>query len=75
MDAITMRELQKISAGTIAALQHAVPVKSGAETVAVLVPLRRASPEAVASVLREVDEAAARRTPEQARRLAEAVEE
>lgn len=62
---ITMRELQKMSAGAIAALPHSVPIKSGNDTVAVLVPIHRASPEFVASVLARIDAAAAARTPEQ----------
>jgi hypothetical protein len=64
-EAITMRELQKMSAGAIRALPHAVPVKSGATTVALLVPIQKAPPELVASVLARIDAAAAERSPEQ----------
>lgn len=63
-EAITMRELQKMSAGAIRSLPHAVPVKSGAATVALLVPIQKASPELVASVLARIDAAAAKRSPE-----------
>jgi len=63
--AITMRELQKMSAGAIQALPHAMPVKNGTATVALLVPIRKASPELVDKVLSRIDEAAARRSPEQ----------
>jgi len=44
--AITMRELQKLSASTIERLPGAVPVQSDGRTVALLVPLRPASDEA-----------------------------
>src|SRR4051794_5312338 len=64
-EAITMRELQKMSAGAIRSLPHAVPVKSGAATVALLVPIQKASPELVASVLARIDAATAKRSPEQ----------
>jgi hypothetical protein len=60
-----MRELQKISAKTLQTLPHTVPIKSGSETVALLVPIRRVSPEQVASVLARIDAAAAARSPEQ----------
>jgi hypothetical protein len=62
---ITMRELQKMSAGAIGALPHATPIKSGNDTVAVLVPMHRVSPEFLADVLARIDAAAAARTPEQ----------
>lgn len=75
MNAITMREMQKLSASTIAALPHAVPVKSGATTVALLIPIRKASPDLVARVMAEVDAAAAARHPEDTARLAALVGE
>jgi hypothetical protein len=62
--AITMRELQKMSAGTIQALPHAVPIKNGTTTVALLVPIQKASKELVEQVLSRIDEAAAKRPPE-----------
>jgi hypothetical protein len=61
---ITMRELHKMSAGAIRSLPHVVPVKSGAATVPLLVPIRKASPELVASVLARIDAAAAKRSLE-----------
>ena len=62
--AITMRELQKMSAGSIQALPHAVPVKNGTATVALLIPIQKASPDLVKQVLQRVDAAAAARSPE-----------
>lgn len=75
MDAITMRDLQKMSAGTISALPHAVPVKSGTATVAVLIPIQKASPELVSRVLAQIDAATAERSPEEMARLAALVGE
>ena len=37
---ITMRELQKISASTIAALPHGLPIQNGNRTIGFLVPLK-----------------------------------
>lgn len=67
--AITMRELQKMSAGAIRALPHAVPVKSGTATVALLVPVQKASKELVDKVLARIDEAAAKRSQEEVAKL------
>jgi hypothetical protein len=61
--AITMRELQKMSARTIEALPHAVPIKNGTATVALLVPIQKASKELVDQVLARIDAAAAKRSP------------
>jgi hypothetical protein len=63
--AITMRELQKMSAGSIQALPHAVPIKNGSATVALLVPIQKAPKEFVDRVLAKIDEEAAKRSPEQ----------
>jgi hypothetical protein len=41
--AITMCDLQKISSAEIAALDHAVPIRSGKRIVGMLHPVRRAS--------------------------------
>jgi hypothetical protein len=61
---VTMRELQKMSAATLRALPHTMPIKSGDETVALLTPLRRPDPEKMAEVLRRIDEHHAKLTPE-----------
>ena len=64
--AISMRELQKISAGAIQALPHAVPIKNGTTTVGVLLPVRSAaSNEYLRKVLADIEAAAARYTPEE----------
>lgn len=67
--AITMRELQKMSAGAIQALPHPVPVKNGTATVALLVPIQKAPKALVDSVMARIDAAAAGRTPEQTEAL------
>ncbi|AWN45607.1 hypothetical protein DK419_04115 [Methylobacterium terrae] len=63
--AISMRELQKMSAGAIQALPHAMPIKNGTATVGILLPVHRVSPEEMRKVLADIDAAAARRTPEE----------
>jgi len=63
--AISMRELQKMSAGAIQALPHAVPIKSGGDTVALLVPIHKGSPEAFDRLMARIDALAASRTPEE----------
>ena len=63
--AITMRELQKMSAGSIQALPHPVPIKNGVATVALLVPIQKAPKAFVDRVLAAIDAEAAKRTPEQ----------
>lgn len=59
--ALTMRDLQKVSAQTLRSLPSAMPVKCGAETVALLMPIKRASPALVAEVFAQIDNAAAGR--------------
>ena len=75
MAAITMRELQKMSARTIAALPRAVPIRSGTETVAILTPLKKASPELIAQVAAILAEAEAQRTDEERAAIAEIMRE
>lgn len=53
--AVTMRELQKMSAATIKALPHALPIKSGDETVGLLMPLRQPDPERMKDVLDRIE--------------------
>lgn len=53
---VTMRELQKMSAATIKALPHAVPIKSGDETVAVLTPVRKPDPDRIKRVLDRIEQ-------------------
>ncbi len=63
--AISMRDLQKLSAGAIQALPHAVPIKNGTATVAVLLPVHSAGKDYLRRVLARIDEAATAHTPEE----------
>lgn len=63
--AISMRDLQKLSAGAIQALPHAVPIKNGTATVGVLLPVHSASKEYLRKVLADIDAAAAERSPKE----------
>ncbi|AWB22143.1 hypothetical protein DA075_15425 [Methylobacterium currus] len=60
-----MRELQKMSAGAIQALPHAMPIKNGAATVGILLPIHRASPECMRRVMAEVRAGAEKYSPEE----------
>jgi hypothetical protein len=70
-----MRDLQKMSAGSIAALPHAVPIKAGTTTVALLVPIQKAPPDLVTRVMAQIDAAAFGRSAEETARLAALVGE
>ncbi|WP_230534191.1 hypothetical protein [Microvirga roseola] len=63
--AITMRELQKLSATSIERLPGAVPVQSDGRTVALLVPLRPASEAARARFRQALAQAQAQRSPDE----------
>jgi hypothetical protein len=63
--ALSMRDLQKLSAGAIQALPHAVPIKNGTATVGVLLPVHSASKEYLRAVLARIDAAAAKHLPEE----------
>lgn len=76
MHAISMRDLRKMSAGAIQALPHAVPIKNGATTVGVLLPVR--TPESqnhLRKVLDDIEADAASRSPEQNRAIDELLAE
>ena len=60
--AITMRELQKLSAASIEQLPGAVPVQSDGRTVALLVPLRPASEAARARFRQALAQAQSQRS-------------
>ena len=62
---IGMRDLQKITAATIAGLAGATPIQSAGATIALLIPLTPASPEAIAAAVAAVEADRARRTPEE----------
>lgn len=65
MNAISMRQLQKMSARAIRALPHAVPIKSGTATVGVLMPVTVPTPERLREVLAQIDDTTKSRTPEE----------
>jgi hypothetical protein len=65
--AITIRELQKLSATSIAQLSGAIPVQSNGRTVALLVPLRPSSEEARVRFHRALQQAQFQRSPEEQR--------
>lgn len=69
--AISMRELQKMSAGAIEALSHPVPIKSGERTVGILSPgPRRISREEMAEISEAIRKARDARSKEVDARLA-----
>jgi len=63
--AVTMRELQELSAASIEQLPGAVPVQSDGRAVALLVPLRPASEAARARFCQALAQAESRRSPEE----------
>ncbi|MEH3147592.1 MAG: hypothetical protein PGN34_20105 [Methylobacterium frigidaeris] len=63
--AISMRELQKMSAGAIQALPHAVPIKNGTATVGILLPIHRVSQDYMRKVLADIQADAEKYTPEE----------
>ncbi|WP_288588733.1 hypothetical protein [uncultured Methylobacterium sp.] len=63
--AISMRELQKMSAGAIQALPHALPIKNGTATVGILLPIHQASPEYMRKVIADIRADAEKYTPEE----------
>lgn len=73
--AITMRELQKLSASSIASLPHTVSIRNGQKTVGFLVPLRKAPPELVERAVRLIEEERAGRTAEDEAAITEALRE
>ena len=50
---VTMRELQKMSAGAIQALPHPVPITSGSAVIGLLVPTRKTDAKALEAVYQE----------------------
>jgi hypothetical protein len=68
--AITMRELQKMTAGAILALERPTPIKSGTATIAMLYPITKAPKHLIDKAMRLIDEASAKDTPEERARMA-----
>lgn len=66
---LNIRDLQKISSETIGALGGPTPVKAGARTVGVLIPLKVGDPEKLASVLKRAERLAKKRDPEADRKF------
>jgi hypothetical protein len=60
---LSIRDLQKISGETISTLDGPTPVKAGARTIGVLVPLRVADSAALEAVLKQAEALAAGRDP------------
>ena len=58
MTSIGIRELQKISGEAIGALEGPTPIKSGARTVGLLIPLKSADPGRLAAVLTRAEKLA-----------------
>ncbi|POR51287.1 hypothetical protein CYD53_10770 [Bosea psychrotolerans] len=66
---VTMRELQKMSAGAIQALPYPVSIKSGSATVGLLVPVRKPDTTRIAAALKRSDDYHAALSPETKLRL------
>ncbi|TCR60654.1 hypothetical protein [Bosea sp. BK604] len=66
---VTMRELQKMSAGAIQALPHPVPIKSGTATVGLLVPVKKPDTETISAALKRSDDYHAALSPDMKLRL------
>ena len=60
-----MRDLQKISTGTIQSLPRPVPIKSGPATIGELHPLPKPDQDGLRRLLGNIDKAAAAYTPEE----------
>jgi hypothetical protein len=63
--AITMRELQKMSAGAIQALKRPTPIKSGTTTVGILYPISKTPQHLLDEFERRALEAEANTSPEE----------
>jgi hypothetical protein len=63
MASIGIRELQKISGEAIGALEGPTAIKSGARTVGLLIPLKNADPDRLATVLARAETLARSRDP------------
>jgi hypothetical protein len=65
---ISMRELQKMSAGAIQALDGPVTIRSGSAEVGILYPISQARQEKLDTFMRLAEQADARTTPEERER-------
>jgi hypothetical protein len=73
--AISMRELQKMSAAQIRAMPGPTPIKSGDETVGLLVPAAAVDAQRIFDAETRAIELARLRTPEQNAEVAKALDE
>ncbi len=64
-NAISMRELQKMSAAKIRAMDRPMPIKSGNETVGMLMPVKRPSVEKLREIEERAQKLAQLRSPEE----------
>lgn len=62
---ISIRDLQKMSSETIAALPGPTPVKSGNQTVAILTPVRKPDLAKLEAAARRAEELAKQRDPKE----------
>ncbi|KMO41117.1 hypothetical protein VQ02_06315 [Methylobacterium variabile] len=62
---IDLDDLPNLTPEAILAWPRAVPIKDDAQTIALLLPVRRVSPEYMRKVLADIEAAAARRTAEE----------
>lgn len=69
MTAISMRELQKLSADKIRNLPHAVEITSGGETVGLISPVRRPDPVRLRAALQRLDDVSLELTREELDRI------
>lgn len=66
---ITMRELQKMTAGAIQALERPVTIKSGTAAVGMLCPISRTPQHLIDQFVQAAEEAQAMATPEERARI------
>lgn len=66
---VTMRELQKMSAGAIQALPHSVPITNGKAVIGMLVPMRKTDADALASLAEKTRVEHAKLSPEMLARI------
>lgn len=69
MTAISMRELQKLSADKIRALPHPVPIQCDGVTIGMLSPVRKPDPARLLAALRRLEEEPITLTPEERQRI------
>ncbi len=66
---VTMRELQKMSAGLIEALPHPVPITNGKAVIGLLSPVRKTDSEVIAKVVADAQAEFEQLSPEMQARI------